>query len=76
MTLPVLISTHEPFVTYFLSPARLWRGMSKVAFVGAWHLASINPQHLGFTQNLVRAQEGTKGVGFDDVPPNKATYLI
>ena len=40
--LPVLISTHEPFVL-FSPPVQVWRGSDRAALVGTWHLARVNP---------------------------------
>ena len=42
--LPVLISTHEPFVL-FSPPVQLWRGSDRAALVGTWHPARVNPLH-------------------------------
>lgn len=46
--LPVIISTHEPFTRFFsLSSAQLRaREGEWMAFVNAWHLARVKPQHV------------------------------
>ena len=40
--LPVLISTHEPFVLFSL-PCPVEEGSDRAALVGTWHPARVNP---------------------------------
>lgn len=55
---PVLISTHEPFINFFsLSSAQLRaREGEWMAFVDAWHLARVKPQHVASVSIQWRAQ--------------------
>ena len=43
--LPVLISTHEPFVTFSL-PCPAEEGSDRAALVGTWHPARVNPPQM------------------------------
>jgi len=49
-SLPVLVSTHESFVVFFL-PVQLKRGSDKVALVGTWHPARLN--HYDMSVHLI-----------------------
>ena len=50
-SLPVLISTQEPFVTFSL-PCAAEEGSDRAALVGTWRLARVNPPHTPWQHSL------------------------
>ena len=59
--LPVLISTHEPFVIFSL-PCPAEEGSDRAALVGTWHPARVNPPHQP-TKQIYKDKHKEEGKG-------------
>ena len=70
-SLPVVISIHEPFIIFSL-PCPAEEGSDRVALVGTWHPARVNPPHPQ-NQNTVIAKLLPVLHGFPKFPPAEGT---
>ena len=48
---------------YFFSPVQLRRGSDRAALVGTWHLARVNPLHVGITSVLALLPSHSEELG-------------